>query len=196
MKGNRIANICAYVSLAISVVMMVLWCCDVGGFTVVGLDSFVGVIVALLAIVVTVAIAWQIYNALELKQKVEELLLIKDQYNEQQHSLEQIAYRFHHHIGHIMGSGNPDRIESFRFLMFSLMNTLQLDKPINVDQLLKMMQRTVKGEQAEVHYEAEYYDSVMEYDQTIRNLANYGLIRSRYESIFNQFIAKVKRNEE
>lgn len=196
MKGNKIASICAYVSLAISVVIILLWCCNVGGFTVVSLDSFVGVIVALLAIVVTLAIAWQIYNAVELKKKVEELFLIKDQYKEQQHSLEQIAYRFHHHIGHIMGSANPDRIESFRFLMFSLMNTLQLDQPINVDQLLKRMQRTVKGEQAEVHYEAEYYDSVMDYDQTIRALANYSLIKSRYESIFNQFMAKVKRYEE
>jgi len=196
MKGNRIASICAYASLAISVVMMILWGCNVGGFTVVSLDSFVGVIVALLAIVVTFAIAWQIYNAVELKQKIEELNLIKNQNKEQQHSLEQIAYRFHHHIGHIMASGNPDKIESFRFLMFSLMNTMQLDNPINVDQLLKRMQRTVKGEQAEVYYEAEYYDSVMEYDQTIRNLANYVLIKSRYEKIFSEFLSKVKRYEE
>lgn len=196
MKKISFANICACASLFITMVLLVLWCCNVGGFTVVSLDSFVGVIVALLAIIVTLAVAWQIYNAVELNKKVEELNLIKNQNKEQQHSLEQIAYRFHHHIGHILASGNLDKIESFRFLMFSLMNTMQLDNPINVDQLLKRMQRTVKGEQAEVYYEAEYYDSVMEYDQTIRNLANYVLIKSRYEKIFSEFLSKVKRYEE
>ena len=77
MKRNRIASICAYASLAISVVMMLLWGCNVGGFTVVSLDSFVGVIVALLAIVVTFAIAWQIYNVMEIRNKVDQLLIIK-----------------------------------------------------------------------------------------------------------------------
>ena len=196
MKGNKIASICAYTSLAISVVMMVLWFCNVGGFTVVSLDSFVGVIVALLAIVVTLAIAWQIYNAVELKQKVEELNVLKDQHKEQQHSLEQIAHRFNHHIGLILGDGDRDRVEAFRFYMFSLVNSLQLDNPINIDQLLKMMQRSIKYERVEVHYEAEYYDMVMEYDHTIRALANYALIKSRYDKLFSEFLSKVKRYEE
>ena len=73
MKKWSFAHLCAYISLAISVTLVVLWCCNVGGFTVVSLDSFVGVIVALLAIVVTLAVGWQIYNSIEIKRKIEEL---------------------------------------------------------------------------------------------------------------------------
>ena len=73
-KKNSFAHICAYLSLAISITMLVLWCCNVGGFTVVNLDSFVGVIVALLAIVVTLAIGWQIFNSIEIRNKIESLL--------------------------------------------------------------------------------------------------------------------------
>ena len=73
MKKWSLAHICAYLSLAISVTLLVLWCCDVGGFTVVSLDSFVGVIVALLAIIVTLAIGWQIYNSIELNERIKKL---------------------------------------------------------------------------------------------------------------------------
>ena len=38
-----------------------------GGFSAVNLDIFVGVIVALLAIIVTIAIGWQIWDAMDLK---------------------------------------------------------------------------------------------------------------------------------
>lgn len=73
MKKISFANICACASLFISMVLLVLWCCNVGGFTVVSLDSFVGVIVALLAIIVTLAVAWQIYNAIDIRNKIDEL---------------------------------------------------------------------------------------------------------------------------
>ena len=72
MKKWSFAHICAFLSLAISVTMLVLWCCNVGGFTVVSLDSFVGVIVALLAIVVTLAVGWQIYNRIDFKNRIKE----------------------------------------------------------------------------------------------------------------------------
>ena len=47
-----------------------LWLCESLEFSVVSLDSFVGVIVALLAIVVTVAIGYQIINAIEVKDEI------------------------------------------------------------------------------------------------------------------------------
>ena len=61
----KFSDICAYMALLFSVVTIVLWICNVGGFTVVSLDSFVGVIVALLAIIVTFVTGWQIYNRVE-----------------------------------------------------------------------------------------------------------------------------------
>lgn len=50
-----------------------LWLCESLEFSVVSLDSFVGVIVALLAIIVTVAIGYQIINAIEVKDEIKQL---------------------------------------------------------------------------------------------------------------------------
>ena len=50
-----------------------LWLCESLEFSVVSLDSFVGVIVALLAIVVTVAIGYQIINTIEVKDEITRL---------------------------------------------------------------------------------------------------------------------------
>ena len=91
MKKCSFAHICAYLSLAITITILVLWCSNVGGFTVVSLDSFVGVIVALLAIVVTLAIAWQIYNSFELKAKIEELNVLKTKlFMQEEDSIKQV----------------------------------------------------------------------------------------------------------
>lgn len=72
MKNFDRAHICAYVSLTTSVILIALWICNVGGFTVVSLDSFVGIIVALLAIIVAFAVAWNIYNGIDLRNEVKE----------------------------------------------------------------------------------------------------------------------------
>ncbi len=77
MKNFNRAHICAYVSLTISVILITLWICNAGGFTVVSLDSFVGIIVALLGIIVTFAVAWNIYNGIDLRDEVKE---VKDEF--------------------------------------------------------------------------------------------------------------------
>ena len=51
-----LTEVCAYSAFGLSVTMFALWTCNAGVFSVVNLDSFVGVIVGLLAIIVTFAI--------------------------------------------------------------------------------------------------------------------------------------------
>ena len=79
MKNKpNFAHICAYISLLISIVMLILWCCNAGGFSVVSLDSFVGVIVGLLAIIVTLVLGWQITSVLEVKDKIQRITKLEE----------------------------------------------------------------------------------------------------------------------
>ena len=79
MKNKpNFAHICAYISLLISIVMLILWCCNAGGFSVVSLDSFVGVIVGLLAIIVTLVLGWQITSILEVKDKIQRITKLEE----------------------------------------------------------------------------------------------------------------------
>ena len=72
---EKLSLILSAISLVGVLSVWVLWMCESIEFSVVSLDSFVGVIVALLAIIVTVAIGYQIINAIEVK---EEIKLLKE----------------------------------------------------------------------------------------------------------------------
>jgi len=140
MKKWSLAHICAYLSLAISVTLLVLWCCDVGGFNVVSLDSFVGVIVALLAIIVTLAIGWQIYNSIELNERIKKLNTLEERLISQDKTLKQQNNKSNHLISYIYGieaKREKEYLEAFRYYMASLRCSMLLDKPINVKRLRK-----------------------------------------------------------
>ena len=70
---NKKANwalILSVASLVIIVAIIGLWCFKSKEIAVVTLDTYVGVIVALLAIIVTIVLGWQIFNIFELRQKM------------------------------------------------------------------------------------------------------------------------------
>lgn len=142
MKKWSLAHFCAYLSLAISITLLVIWCCNVGGFTVVSLDSFVGVIVALLAIVVTIAIGWQIFNVVDINDKIKKLYILEEKFNKQEKTINQQTKETKHLIMLIYGiEANKEghSIEAFRYLMASLVCSMQLDKPINAENILNNM---------------------------------------------------------
>lgn len=79
-------------SIALTIVMFAMWCCNAGGFSAVSLDTFVGVIVALLAIIVTFVLGWQIYNAMELKEKFAKIKTLEELLNKSNEISAQINY--------------------------------------------------------------------------------------------------------
>lgn len=195
MKKWSLANLCAYLSLAISVSLLVLWCCNVGGFTVVSLDSFVGVIVALLAIIVTLAIGWQIYNSIELNERIKKLNTLEERLISQDKTLKQQNNKSNHLISYIYGieaKREKEYLEAFRYYMASLRCSMLLDKPINVDHLLKDLEKVNVVIKDGTMCEFERLNEIREYDIAIRKSYSYDIIKSRYERIYNIFCTKVK----
>jgi hypothetical protein len=195
MKKWSLANLCAYLSLAISVSLLVLWCCNVGGFTVVSLDSFVGVIVALLAIIVTLAIGWQIYNSIELNERIKKLNTLEERLISQDKTLKQQNNKSNHLISYIYGieaKREKEYLEAFRYYMASLRCSMLLDKPINIDHLLKDLEKVNVVIKDGTMCEFERLNEIREYDIAIRKSYSYDIIKSRYERIYNIFCTKVK----
>lgn len=189
------AHLCAYFSLAISLGLVVLWICNVGGFAVVTLDSFVGVVVALLAIVVTLAIAWQIYSSIELKDRIEELNVLRVELKEQERKFEQLNYKSSHLIAMLYGDDSYDRknnIGAFYFYMCSLQCTMQLDEPINYEQLLDLLKSSANYIKKGDSLEPDKLNQIREWNECIRKLQNYHFIKDKYASVYNDFISKVK----
>ena len=76
MKKN-ISIILSILALAIASVLAVLLACRNVTLSSISLDSFVGVMVAMIGILVTFAVGWQIINALEIKGKLAEIEKLK-----------------------------------------------------------------------------------------------------------------------
>lgn len=199
MKNLRFfAYTSSFLSLVISLAMIGLWISGVWELKVVNLNTFIGVTVSLLAIIVTLAIAWQIYNAVDMKNKVEELKQLEDRIKKQEKSLDQVTYRFKHHICHMMSNTSIQRSgneTAFYYLILALENTMQLKKPINVEIVLSEIEFAVQGID-DIHLNKEFIDEIIKSDQTIRSLPNYVFIKNRYEPVYNEFISKVEKHEE
>ena len=193
MKKGSLAHICAYLSLAISITMLVLWCCNVGGFSVVSLDSFVGVIVALLAIVVTLAVGWQIFNSIEIRNRIEKLDALEEKYREHDKKMNQLHFWSQHLISANMGDfalSNNQFLLAFLYYIKSLESSLSLKAPLNLDKTLECLSITAgKIKNGEI---CDFLGSIQETDKNIKASKNYVLINRRYEKIYNDFISKIK----
>lgn len=195
MKKWSLAHFCGYLSLAIFITLLVLWCCNVGGFTVVSLDSFVGVIVALLAIVVTIAIGWQIFNVVDINDKIKKLYILEEKFNKQEKTINQQTKETKHLIMLIYGiEANKEghSIEAFRYLMASLVCSMLLDKPINAENILNKMKSITNQIKNESVYNHSRIKEIQEYDKKIKASPCYDIIKSRYEDIYKEFNSKVK----
>lgn len=73
MKEQRISIILSIVAIIGVLSVWLLWIMNSLSLAVISLETFVGVIVALLAIIVTIILGWQIVNTLELQGKIKYL---------------------------------------------------------------------------------------------------------------------------
>ena len=72
MKSN-LSTIVSIIALIGTISIWLLWLCNSIKLSITGLDTLIGVIVALLALIFTIAIGYQIINAIEIKGKMVEL---------------------------------------------------------------------------------------------------------------------------
>ena len=182
------------VALIFVAIMFVLWCCNVGGFSAVNLDTFVGVIVALLAIIVTLVLGWQIFNIFELKNKIDEVNELKKQFKEQQNNIQQLTLKNKHVTGFTWGKSaikEQNWCVAFRYFILSLSASLQLDSPINVEPILGFISEISNNLRPHTKYAKEYYQEIVDADKEIRSLRIFSLIEGKYKESYDKIIAKI-----
>ncbi len=70
---SKLSIILSLIALIGVISVWILWICDSLKLSVIGLETFIGVIVALLALIFTVAVGYQIINAIEVKAKITDI---------------------------------------------------------------------------------------------------------------------------
>lgn len=182
-------------AIALSGVMFVLWCCQAGGFSAVNLDTFVGVIVALLAIIVTLVLGWQIFNIFELKNKIDEVNELKKQFGQQQRTIEQLTLKNKHTTGYTWGKScekEEDWFHAFRFLLISLEASLQLDNPMNISMIFKHLRIVAKNIKSHTRCSKKRYQEVVLTDKSIRSLHNFTIIENEYLGLYNKIFVNIE----
>ena len=159
------------------------------------LDTFVGVMVTIMGILVTFVVGWQIINTLDIKTKIKEIDNVKSDLDEQKAKLKETTFKSQHLVSYTWALDAFDRgedAESFRYAVTSLLNSMQLTKPINIEALLTIMEDSTGEIPQGFAIKSVFYNLVIEEDKIIRELKDYVYVQKRYEPCFELYIKKVK----
>lgn len=185
------------ISLILWFIVVMLWIFNVFEFSVIDSNTFIGVIVALLALIVTFVVGWQIFNIIDVKSQVSEISDIKKELNQlKENNEEDFNSMMHLHsiaFGDIslQNSNISDAFSSYLWaIYYSLkLNNEQIDQSLIVSTLDKVANNlTDVSENAIVQ--------ITNADSKIRELPRYKYIRNEYEKVYQIYLSKISNHNE
>lgn len=151
--------------------------------------------VSIMGIFITFVLGWQIINTLEIKNKFAELENVKTELKEQKEKLNETTIKSQHLVSYTWALDAIDSgeyAESFRYAVTSLLNSMQLTKPINIEALLTIMEDSTEEIPQGFLIKSVFYNLVIEEDKIIREFKDYVYVQERYEPCFDLYIKRVK----
>lgn len=187
---SLILSIIACVAISIIVIYII---CAKGDIDLSLGEGVIGIVVALLALLVTIILGWQIYTAIDIKEKIAAIDELQNKQNSQEHRMEQMYYESCRTIGSAMAAiGVSEPVHSFRWLLSAFAFSIKKDKPTDVEKLLSDLKRSVNAIKAHSNLEENYIDEITRLNKSIRQSAHYTCIASTYEAIYQEFEQKVE----
>lgn len=185
-------------SITVIVILVIMWFCNVWELSVIGIETFIGVIVALLAIIVTFVVGWQIYNTIEIRNRLSELDRLEGEIEKQKLLIENSVYQSRHLIAFTWAINHHEKgnyAEAFGYALQSLPYTMRLNNPINIDTLMDVIVDSAKKVLVNTIVEKDFYSEMTLDDSEIRTLSGYVYIKEEYEEAFNMYLKKIKIND-
>ena len=193
MKKQSLSILLSLIALVGTVSVWMLWNCNTLRLSVVSLDNFIGVMVALLGILVTFAIGWQIVNALEIKAKLKEIEIIKMNLSKQQEDFVEFSNNIKCEnlltVAEIRldAKGYSEAfmyaLEALSYGVYCHANNLEYI----LDTLAICEEKIPKGRKV---YK-DYHERITMADKKIRSSQNFYAVRLNYTSTYDSFIKKI-----
>ena len=190
MKKN-ISIILSILALVIVSLLVVLLVAKDLSLSNISLDTFVGVMVAMIGILVTFAVGWQIINALEIKGKLAEIEKLKADINEQREQMHELAESTKHDSMLVRAQAfyrDGDFINATICSMDSLLHCLPLKVPSNIHLVLHTTEAFMMGINKPATIEEK--NEILRLDEAIRSADNYIFISENYDYIWRKFIGE------
>lgn len=188
MKKN-LSLILSLLALVGVVVLAVLWWCRSVSLTAVSLDTFIGVMVGMVGILVTFAVGWQIINPLEIKSKLADIERLKTEIDAQHARIEKIAARSafdtamnRSYTLHKIG----EYIKAFACTLEAIEHCLQIDEYEDLDILLHNLKANATGTHNLFCHESDN-ELIVKADAAIRQSPKYPMIKDRYEAAIREY---------
>lgn len=188
MKKN-LSLILSLLALVGFVVLAVLWWCRSVSLTAVSLDTFIGVMVGMVGILVTFAVGWQIINALEIKSKLADIERLKAEIDAQHARIEKIAARSafdtamnRSYTLHKIG----EYIKAFACTLEAIEHCLQIDEYEDLDILLHNLKANATGTHNLFCHKSDN-ELIVKADAAIRQSPKYLMIKDRYEAAIREY---------
>lgn len=188
MRKN-LSLILSLLALVGVVVLAGLWWCHSVSLTDVSLDTFIGVMVGMVGILVTFAIGWQIINALEIKSKLADIERLKTEIDAQHARIEKIAARsaFDSAINRsytLYKTG--EHVKAFVCTLQAIEHCLKIDEYEDLDILLKNLVTHAANSYNQHCYKSDR-EEMIKADAAIRQAPKFILIKDRYEAAIREY---------
>lgn len=183
------------IAIVLSLAIILLWITGSIGISIVSSDNFVGVSVALLTIIVTLLVGWQIYNAIEIKEKINTINSLESKLANQAHELEQKFNKSNHNLSYIAAQLAIDRenyIDAYRWLINSLQYSVLLDRPRNIDLIINELTQCVALINKNSPIEIMLMEEIESSHNTIIHTPMFDSFRFYYMPIYKEFKDKIK----
>ena len=177
MKKNLKIIFLLLAVVGILVIALLLIFCNVS-LADVSLDTFIGVMVTMIGILVTFAVGWQIINALEIKNKLAEI--------------EKISARSRYDIAlnrSYMLYKSEECVKAFVSALEAIQYCLQIDEYEELDTILNNLKEFAAASYNQSCYSSDK-DTMIATDFEIRKSPKFVLIKDRYEDairVYNMF---------
>ncbi len=192
-------------AILLCLLVFALWAFEVMPRSVVAAESFIGVCVALLAVIVTVAVGAQIVNVMEVKsaqKKYEEEQLkvekLQKQLEEKLCQFEQNTENDKHHSMHLHGImlamqssilGKHD--EACYHCFEALAESLQMQDPMNVEDILRMIRTNLNLLKKSTDLSSDDITDLKAIDKIILTSVHYRWIHTKYSPLRDEYFKKI-----
>lgn len=183
----------------LSVVSLILWCmvvglwvCSVFKFAIIDSNTFVGVVVALLGVIVTFVVAWQILNVIDVKTQVSDIADLKKELKQQRDDIDEDFYSMMYLLSIAFGDisvQNKNINDAFNSYLWAVYYSLKL-KNEYIDEFVIVMQlERVANNITEIN--ESLIEKINDVNSKIRELPRFKYIRSEYEKAFKIYLSKI-----
>jgi hypothetical protein len=187
------------VAIVLCLLVLVLWAFDTYPRSVVTAETFIGACVTLLGVIVTVAVGWQIYNAIEMRQMMRQVEEKQKNIDEAQRKLEGEVRKNHEHsmhLHHMTLAMQQEAAHRYAPAVFYYFGALYVGMGLNMpydnnDYVWVHVKSCLAQLIEETKIPAQMYKDMEEVDKLIRASENYHWIRTLYEPLYAEYKSKI-----